>query len=86
MPNGVPMHLVLYPRAGKEYVCYWLAGELSVYSGEGWKDQKSRGEPLFRLSTAEGAALAWFLRYWLGDHRSRPGYAMRGQIDAEFDS
>ncbi len=43
MPNGgVPMHMVLYPRAGTDFViyCHCHGGETSVYSDAVWKQQK----------------------------------------------
>src|SRR5262249_16123871 len=36
--------------------------------------------PIGILSEAEGAALAWHLRYWLGEARWKPGYSMRDEI------
>ena len=86
MPNGgVPIHMVLYPQDGSGFVCYCHGGDLRVYARNAWDESKALAEPVLRLTEAEGAALAWFLRYWLGEHRLRPGYEMRREVNAEFD-
>lgn len=85
MPNGgVPMHMVLYPKDGSEIVIYCHAGDLKIYTRKAWDEIKSQAQPLATLSESEGAAIAWFLRYWLGDGRLAPGYNMR-DVNAEFD-
>lgn len=86
MPNGgVPMHMVLYPRDGSPYVLYLHAGILRLYDRSDWDAQKSAAPPLLVLTKSEDAALAWFLKYWLGDAALRPGYEMRNDVTAEFD-
>lgn len=37
------------------------------------------------LTDDEGAAVGWFLKYWLGEHKLRPGYNMRDRVKAQFD-
>ena len=86
MPNGgVPRHMILRPRAGPDYVLHCDGGTMAVYARTDWDAQRASATPLFRLSSAEGASLAWFLRYWIGEQRLRPGYSMRHEVDAEFD-
>jgi hypothetical protein len=87
MPNGgVPMHMALYPRDGADMVLYCKGGVLLVFDRIQWDTHKSQGAPRATLSKTEGAALAWFLRYWLGDAALRPGYNMRQEeVQAEFD-
>ena len=85
MPNGgVPKHMVLYPKDGTA-VLYCNGGELRVIDRSAWQAQRSAATPLCTLSVADGAALAWFLRYWIGESRLQPGYNMRGEVQAEFD-
>lgn len=86
MPNGgVPMHMVLYSKDGSPYVLYLRGGVLALYDRPTWDADKSRGTPLLALTESEGAAIAWFLKYWLGDAALMPGYKMGDQIAAEFD-
>lgn len=87
MPNGgVPMHMVLYPTDGAHTVVYCHAGIVQIYDRAEWDANKSKGVPRLTLTEPESAALAWFLRYWLGEARLQPGYNMRrGEINAEFD-
>ena len=86
MPNGgVPIHMILYPKASPAYVIYARAGILRVYDRSAWREQKSQAAPLLELNDAEGGALAWFLKYWLGEATIRPGYDMQDRINAEFD-
>jgi hypothetical protein len=48
--------------------------------------RKAAGKPRATLSAADGAALAWHLRYWLGEAQLQPGYNMpRGTVRADFD-
>jgi hypothetical protein len=58
---------------------------LRIYDRESWTRDRRNAAPLATLSEADGAALGWFLRYWLGEAALKPGYAMRGQVHAEFD-
>jgi hypothetical protein len=86
MPNGgVPMHMVLHPKDGSDLVLYCQGGELRLYERTTWEKEKVQGTPLCVLTKDEGAALAWFLKYWLGEHTLQPGYDMHDRIDAEFD-
>jgi len=77
MPNGgVPMHMVLYPSDGSPYVLYLERGVLRVYERATWETEKSSGRPILVLTEAEDAALAWSVRYWLGDaSRTRLNHA-----------
>jgi hypothetical protein len=85
MPNGgVPGHMLLRPAEGT-LVLYCDARVLRIYDQEAWTRERSNATPLATLSEADGAALAWFLRYWLGEAALRPGYEMRGLVQAEFD-
>ena len=86
MPNGgVPRHMILRPREGSDFVLHCEGGAMALYSRAEWDAHRAAAMPLFRLSPAEGASLAWFLRYWLGEPSLRPGYQMRSEVDAEFD-
>ena len=86
MPNGgVPMHMILYPKDGSPYVIYCKGGEMLVYDRHVWDQEKASGTPLGTFTKVEGAAIAWFLKYWLGEHALRPGYDMHGTVNAEFD-
>lgn len=85
MPNGgVPIHMVLYPRSG-DVVFYCVAGELRVYQREEWARDRATAQPICVLSTSEAGALAWQLKYWLGDGALQPGYRMSGRLEAEYD-
>jgi len=86
MPNGgVPIHMVLHPSKGEGCVLYCHGGTLHIYDQPEWNARGARGTPQATLSEADCAALAWFLRYWLGDARLKPAYEMPGQVRAEFD-
>jgi len=85
MPNGgVPINMVLYPKDGSDLVLYCRAGIIQIFTRKDWDEKKAQAEPLATFSESEGAATAWFLRYWLGEDRLKPGYNMR-DIDTEFD-
>jgi len=85
LPNGgVPQHMVLHP-ADKAVVLYCKRGEVRIIRREDWDREKAAAPTVCVLSEAEGAALAWFLRYWLGDRALKPGYDMRDKVKAEFD-
>lgn len=86
MPNGgVPIHMVLRPRAGS-VVIYCVGGAMAVFDRAAWDSQGADAAAIFRLTEAESAALAWQLKYWLGDARLQPGYHMAlGAIDADYD-
>jgi hypothetical protein len=85
MPNGgVPMQMVLYPSDGT-VVFYCHAGEVRVIQREAWDRAKAAAASLCTLTEAEGAALAWHLRYWLGEARLQPGYEMGREVVAEYD-
>ncbi len=86
MPDdGVPMHMMLYPRNNPEMAVYCRGSEMAVYRKDAWDEEGPNGLPLLRLSWAKAAALAWFLRYWLGAGALRPGYDMPDVLaDFEF--
>lgn len=85
MPNGgIPKQMVLYPKSG-EYVLYCNGGELRIVNRDAWESEKSLAVPVVTLSSAEGSALAWHLRYWLGEDALMPGYKMRSEIRADYD-
>jgi hypothetical protein len=86
MPNGgVPMHMVLYPKDCSPYVLYCKGGNLFIYNREVWDKEKANGKPFCSVNTDEAAALAWFLKYWLGETALVPGYKMGNTINADFD-
>ena len=86
MPNGgVPMHMILYPKDGSPYVIYCKGGEMLLYNRNVWAEEKASGTPLCTFTEDEGAAIAWFLKYLLGEDALRPGYHMHGTVNAEFD-
>jgi hypothetical protein len=63
------MHMILYPKDGSDIVLYCRAGDLKIYSRKARSVGKAQGGPLTTFSESEGAAIAWFLRYWHGDDR-----------------
>jgi hypothetical protein len=74
--------MVLYPKDGSPYVLYRKGGNLLIYTREVWDQEKVNGKPLCSVNADEGAALAWFLKYWLGETALAPGYTMgNGQCD-----
>jgi hypothetical protein len=79
-----PYAHVFHPRDGSDIILYCRAGELRIYTQQEWDEKKAEGKPLASLSRAEGAAIAWFLRYWLGEDNLKPGYH-NSLVDAEFD-
>jgi hypothetical protein len=84
MPNGgIPIQMALFPRKG-ELVLLCKAGTLQVFNRSSWTDKTTMPEPLCELSKAEAAALAWFLGHWLGEAALKPGYEMRGEVDADY--
>ena len=76
--------MVLHPREG-DVVVYCHGGDLRIFQRSDWENEKSGARPLAALSRSDSAALAWFLRYWLGEAALKPGYQMRSEITAEFD-
>ena len=87
MPNGgVPRHMVMYPGDGTETAVYCEGGLVRIYGKGDWRAQHRNAEPWLTISEDEARALAWFLRYWLGEHSLKPAYDMpRGAVNAEFD-
>jgi hypothetical protein len=86
MPNGgVPIHMILYPRDNSPYVLYLKGGAMSLYHRDAWDREGINGKPLTTFTADEGAAVAWFLKYWLGDDALQPGYGMRDRVKAEFN-
>jgi hypothetical protein len=86
MPNGgVPIHMALYPKDNSPYVLYCKGGQMSLYERETWDRDKISAKPICSFTADEGAAIAWFLKYWLGDDALRPGYRMRDTVNTEFD-
>jgi hypothetical protein len=87
MPNGgVPRHMILYPSDGANTVLHCDGGTLRIFDRAEWDARKAQGTPIATLSAADGAALAWHLRYWLGESRLQPGYNMpRSTVRAEYD-
>ena len=85
MPNGgVPAHMALYPRNGA-LVIYCHRGALHIIEHSEWQRHQAQATPLAVLSRPEAIALAWQLRYWLGETDLRPGYTMRDEIHADYD-
>jgi len=86
MPNGgVPIHMALYPKDGSPFVFYFKGGQPSLYERGAWESEGVNGKPLCMLTQDEGAAVAWFLKYWLGDDALRPAYSMRDTVKADFE-
>jgi len=79
------MHMVLYPKDGSPYVLYCRGGQMHLYDREVWDRDKAGGKAICTLTADEGAAVAWFLKYWLGEAALQPGYRMRDAVNAEFD-
>ena len=86
MPNGgVPLHMVLYPKDGSQTANHCEAGRVKVYAKADWQARHREATPLLQLTEDEARALAWFLRYWLGEQTLIPGYQMKALVQAEFD-
>lgn len=85
MPNGgIPMHMVLHPRDG-DVVIHCQGGEMRIISKDEWGRDGVKAATICTLSNPEGAALAWHLRYWLGEAALKPGYRMGSEVQAEYD-
>ena len=85
MPNGgIPIHMALFPSDGSDFVLYCHAGSLNIFSRKEWDENKAKGKPLATLSEAEGAAVAGFLKYWVGDDRLSPCRPEKG-VNALYD-
>lgn len=85
MPNGgVPRYMILHPNDGSPYVFYLERGLLKLFERSAWERDQAKAPALIQLDVAEGASIAWFLRYWLGEGALRPGYQMPG-VKASFD-
>ena len=70
MPNGgVPMHMILHPQQAPDLVIYCRAGVMHLFSREEWEAKKAKGTPMATLAEPESAALAGFVKYWLGESR-----------------
>ena len=59
--------------------------ELRVITIEEWNHRNATAVPITALTPNESAAVAWHLRYWLGESQLRPGYEMTADIDVEYD-
>ena len=80
MPNGgVPIHMALYPKDGYRFVFYFKGGQVF------WECEGVNGKALCTLTLDEGGAVAWVLKYRLGDEALRPGYTMRDRVKADFE-
>ncbi len=85
MPNGgFPTHMVLYPRHSPDHVIYCRQGTIHIFLKSEWESKKITGRPLASLDEREGRALAWFLRYWLGNAALSPGYD-QSDVNVQFD-
>ncbi len=85
MPNsGFPIHMVLYPRHSPDHVIYCRQGSIHIFSKSEWDSKKLAGRPLASLDEREGRALAWFLRYWLGNAALSPT-SSQSDVNAKFD-
>lgn len=83
MPNGgVPLHMILHPQDGSPYVLYLKGGVTRLYDRAAWEQHGADAPPLLELSAKEAAAIAWFIRYWLGEDALVPGYDLP---NARFD-
>jgi hypothetical protein len=86
MPNGgVPMHMILYPKDGSPCVLYCKGSEMHLHDRNVWERGKVDGTSFYTFTEAEGAAIAWFLKYWLDEHALQPGCDVCGTVNAEFD-
>ena len=59
--------------------------QMSLYDREAWEREGINGKPLCTFTADEGAAVAWFLKYWLGDDALQPGYSMRDRVNVKFN-
>jgi hypothetical protein len=85
MPNGgIPIHMLLRPKASDTHVMYCHGAELKVIRKDEWERAKSKGDPEIVLDREEAQVLERFLRYWLQDSGDGPLCHEEG-IDATFD-
>jgi hypothetical protein len=85
MPNGgVPINMVLRPKAQSEYVVYCHGAELTIQREADLSAEGNR-EPVLVLDREEALVLERFLRYWLGDEGSGPLSARSSTVDCVFD-
>jgi hypothetical protein len=84
MPNGgVPIHMVLYPATNQNFVVCCEGSKMMVFEIKEWQTQKQNKTPIISFSVDEARALTWFLKYWIGDDKLKPGYQIKG-INTEF--
>jgi hypothetical protein len=85
MPNGgVPIHMMLRPKASDTHVIYCHGSELKMIPNEEWELAKSKGRPDLVLDRQEAQVLERFLRYWLSDTGDGP-LCHEPDVDTEFD-
>ena len=78
MPNGgVPLHMILQPQDGSPYVLYLKGGVPRLCSRSAREQHGADAPSLLELTEKEAAAIAWFVRYWLGEEALIPGYNLR---------
>ena len=72
MPNGgVPIHMVIRPKAPSDYLVYCHGAQLQIQStadGQGGEKQAA----VLTLDADEAIVLERFLRYWLRDEGAWP--------------
>jgi hypothetical protein len=86
MPNGgIPINMLLRPRKSRDVVIYCHLQFVEIFRADDWpKRYEAEARPLITLDSDEGAALAGFLRYWIGEPAGEPVHAGRG-INVEYD-
>jgi hypothetical protein len=87
MPNGgVPIQLIMRPRASETMIVYCHGGELKMFARADWDDAGISAEPLLSLTGDEGLVLERFLRYWLeGDRPGQGPVYQRAGVDVAFE-
>lgn len=82
MPNGgIPMQMVLRPKQS-DVVVHCRAGLVQVFHRTDWDRDRAKAEPIFAMDASEAAALAGFVRYWVG---ARPPIDRSRNVDSEYD-
>lgn len=85
MPNGgVPLNMLLQPKASDTHVVYSYGCELRVIRKEEWERAGRWGQPDLILDHRETQVLERFLRYWLHDSGDGPLYREE-DVNADFD-
>ena len=81
MPNGgYPLHMVLRPVSGSDYLIHCQGPEVRIYSQGEWERGADKCVPLVQLQASETQHLVRFLTHWLEERP--PSWV---PVDATYD-